>query len=67
MKKSVKKLTLHRETLRSMEDRRLTQVAGADSGLAHPFQLSNCACETDNCYPASACFGTCSCSDIPCA
>lgn len=61
MKKSVKKLTLHRETLRSMDDRRLMQVAGADSVLTHPFQISTCACETDNCYPPTACFGSCSC------
>ena len=63
MKKSMKKLTLHRETLRSMEERKLQDAAGGDSvGLGHPFQETGCPCYTaNNCYPPSACFGTCSC------
>jgi hypothetical protein len=63
MKKSVNKLALNRETLRSMEDRRLVRVAGGvPSNLVHQFQPTGCDCETDNCYPETACFGSCSCS-----
>ncbi len=62
MKKSVKKLVLHRETLRSMGDHKLTLVAGADSGLGHPLQPTGCGCYTyGECYPVTACLGTCSC------
>ncbi len=63
MRKSMKKLTLHRETIHSLEERRLAKAAGGDSrGLQDPFQETGCPCYTgNNCYPPSACFGTCSC------
>lgn len=64
MKKSIKKLVLHRETLHSMEDSRLMRAAGAISiGMQDPFEPTGCACPTaENCYPVTACYGSCSCS-----
>lgn len=64
MKKSMKKLTLHRETLHSLEERKLQNAAGGISiGKQDPFQETGCPCYTgDNCYPPTACYGSCSCS-----
>jgi natural product precursor len=62
MKKSLKKLTLNRETLQSLEARKLHKVAGGDSvGIAHPFQVEATGCDCGDPYPPTACFGTCSC------
>jgi hypothetical protein len=63
MKKAVKKLVLNRETLHSMEDRRLMNVGGAVSiGKQDPYEETGCPCQTTTCYPATACYGSCSCS-----
>jgi hypothetical protein len=62
MKKSVKKLALHRETLRSLQERSLMKVpGGVPTG---PFQRepTGCDCYTNTCPPPdTGCFATCSC------
>jgi hypothetical protein len=66
MKKSMKKLTLHRETLHSLEERKLRIAAGGISiGMQDPYQETGCPCNTGT-YPPTACYGSCSCSNIPC-
>ena len=55
MKKSLKKLTLHRETIGSLTDDRLSQAAGGGKSQAASFcaTCGSCACpsqiETDCC------------------
>lgn len=67
MRKRVKKMTLNRETLRSLERRDVRGVVGG----ADTFGDTSCACHMatgcecasqggTDCYPASAAFGTCS-------
>jgi hypothetical protein len=63
-KKQPRKLTLSRETLRSLDRQRLGAVGGGtgDTSSIPCFVGTGCECATANaCYPPSACFGTCSC------
>jgi hypothetical protein len=61
MKKSVKKLVLHRETLHSLEERGLVKVPGGGDSRVPQLEPTGCDCYTNNCYPATACLGSCSC------
>jgi hypothetical protein len=68
MKKGLKKLTLNRETLRVLGTD-FRGVAGGVETLDTSCPCDNatgCGCDTDGCYPPTACLGTCSCSVIPC-
>jgi hypothetical protein len=60
MRKQAKKLTLHRETLRALDARRLVAVAAMDGNT---FEIqTTCACtDSCNCNPSAACTG------LPCA
>jgi len=68
MKKNVRKLTLHRETIRTLERSDFRHVMGAavtinDTSCACE-EATHCECASEggtDCYPHSACFGTCSC------
>lgn len=63
MKKRVKKLSLHKETLRDLQGRELLQAAGA-AVTSQRCEATGCDCPTagvDCTLPPSACFGTCSC------
>lgn len=69
MKKHAKKLSLNRETLRHLQSGEVMKVAGASvnctSGVC--VEYSDCECPSNGtcgpeCYPRTACLGTCSCS-----
>lgn len=68
MRKRVKKLTLNRETLRSLEARNLRGAAGGTDTTSFNTScacrdITGCECATQggtDCYPATAAFGTCS-------
>ncbi len=63
MRKRNQKLTLHRETIRSLAVGELRGVAGGNT-TANCEEASHCACYTNDeypCLPHSACFGSCSC------
>lgn len=67
MKKGLKKLTLNRETLRVLG----TDLRGVAGGVVTQTSCAcdlatGCDCETGNCYPETACLGSCSCSILPC-
>lgn len=65
MKKRAQKLRLSRETLRNLQIERLGQVAGGSGNTTQACEeASHCACDPG--YPETACFGTCSCSIMPC-
>ena len=68
MKKRVnKRLTLHRETLLSLEAGGVRGAGATDTCNPEPM-ATGCGCETGaECLPHSACFGTCSCSYPPCS
>ena len=65
MRKRVKRLTLSRETIRSLQTAP-GQVAGGESTdytcIPQPM-ATDCACQTqeNNCLPYTACLMTCSC------
>jgi len=65
MEKKLRKLTLSRETLRSLDARQVRTAAGGDSGNSD-CGASDCVCPTDVCtqYPACNASGvrTCPCS-----
>lgn len=66
MKKHARKLTLHRETVRNLKGRDLNGIAaGSNSDTScRCFINTGCNCASQggtDCYPPSACFGTCSC------
>lgn len=67
MRKHVKKLALNRETLRSLGGRDIRGVAGGSDTFhtsCNCHGITGCECASQggtDCYPASACFGTCSC------
>lgn len=63
MKKSVKKLSLSRETIRGLqhEDHRLV-VGGSVATSCECLVATGCDCATQGpaCYPPTACLGSCS-------
>ena len=66
MKKRSRKLTLHRETVRNLGGGDLRRIVGGTGGDTTEAceEASHCACPSEGgteCYPPSACFGTCSC------
>jgi hypothetical protein len=65
VKKSAKKLTLHRETVLRLGASELGRIAGGtpNTSLAC-IEYTGCDCDPDTnaCYPYTACFGTCSCA-----
>jgi hypothetical protein len=64
MKKHVKKLTLNRETLRTL-GRDALKAAGGEDTIHTSCACDNatgCECATNVCLPDTACLGTCSCS-----
>jgi hypothetical protein len=64
MKKRMKKLALHRETLRSLQGSETQEVAGGSGDTScQCFQATGCDCASQggtDCYPPTACLGTCS-------
>jgi len=63
MKKHVKRLTLSRETLRTLGSDLRNAVGGfpTDTSCACD-NATGCDCATNFCLPFTACLGTCSCS-----
>jgi hypothetical protein len=65
MKKHPKKLSLNRETVLNLEGNDIRMVAGGGNETsALCFQATGCECASQggwDCYPHSACLGTCSC------
>jgi hypothetical protein len=62
MKKRLKKLTLSKETLRSLEPTRLGDIAGGRTNTAcNTCQISFCICSGDTCdsCPLQGCTGDC--------
>jgi hypothetical protein len=69
MKKSLKRLSLHRETLRSLQGGEMEQVAGGSDTSLACIEYTGCCAGTQgntDCYPRTFCLGTCSCSAYPC-
>jgi hypothetical protein len=65
MKKHVRKLSLSRETLRTLNGDLRGAVGGGGVTLDTSCACDNatgCDCATDFCLPATACLGSCSCS-----
>jgi hypothetical protein len=64
MKKNPKKLTLNRETLRTLSGDALKAAGGVNT--IHTScacdNATGCECDTNFCLPETACLGTCSCS-----
>ena len=54
MKKTMRKLVLGRETLRSLDDRRLGEAGGAETGTANGL-----SCIGHTCASCVTCFVTC--------
>jgi len=70
MKKRPKKLALHRETIRGLEGSEAQRVAGASANCTSVVcvEVTGC-CDSQGgpeCYPYTACLGTCSWSAYPC-
>jgi hypothetical protein len=67
MKKNVRRLRLSRETLRILQGDDVKVVAGGTNSFptsCECFIATGCECASQggtDCYPPSACFGTCSC------
>lgn len=63
MKKRIKKLTLHRETLRSLAQGQLEKVAGASYQCSiHTYCVTDCPyCPTETFTAWTACEWTCGC------
>ena len=65
MKKRMKKLSLHRETLRSLQGSEAKDVAGGSHATScECFFATGCDCASQggtDCYAPTLCFGTCSC------
>jgi len=65
MKKHLKKLSLHRETLRTLGGSLRGVAGGATTDTSCKCEVATgCDCpsvQETGCYPHSACFGTCSC------
>lgn len=60
MRKHGKKLTLHRETLRSLEEGKLGKAAGGTMGSNHTFCNTDCPwCPTDQMTQSSCYDWTC--------
>ena len=55
MKKQVKKLRLSRETIRTLEERRLEEAAGAGSGFATVCNCSVCTGCEPGCISGGCC------------
>jgi hypothetical protein len=69
MKKHVKKLTLHRETLRTLGgDLRGVAGGGTFDTSCRCEVATGCDCPTNSpdCYPATGCFASCSCVTAVC-
>lgn len=51
MKKTVKKLTLNRETLHALGDKSLGEIRGGSNSFVYSncYYGSNCSCQTSNC------------------
>jgi hypothetical protein len=63
MKKNARRLRLHRETVLKLQSAELNRVAGAGTSM-ECFHDTGCNCASQggtDCYPRTACFGTCSC------
>jgi len=63
MKKQVKRLRLHRETLRKLQSAELNRIAGGTATSMECFYATGCDCASQggpDCYPPTACLGTCS-------
>lgn len=66
MKKQIKRLHLSRETLRVLQGAEYRAVAGGlpaetINTSCECERMSDCGGESQDCYPPTACFGTCSC------
>jgi hypothetical protein len=65
MKKRVKKLGLHRETLRHLQDPSLERIVGGGTTTSQACdQATYCECESQGpacTLPPSACLASCSC------
>ena len=67
MKKNLRRLRLNRETLRSLQEGDVEVVAGVPASIdtsCKCFFPTGCECASrggTDCYPPTACFGTCSC------
>lgn len=70
MKKRLTKLHLHRETLRNLQTTDLSRIAGGGTQTSCACeQATGCECDSQGAgctLPDTACFGTCSCSILPC-
>jgi hypothetical protein len=64
VKKSAKKLTLHRETVLRLGTNDLSQIVGGTNTSLACIEYTGCDCDPDTgaCYPHTACFGSCSCA-----
>ena len=67
MKKYAKKLSLNRETLRHLQSGEVIRAVGGSANCTSVVCVEATACECasqggSECYPYTACFGTCSCA-----
>jgi hypothetical protein len=69
MKKHLKKLTLHRETLRSLQGGEMEKVAGGSDTSLACVEVTGCCAGTQGqtaCYRPTQCFWGCSISAETC-